>query len=131
MSDTPYFKTSSDGKIINIPPIKELCRTLEEKFQDQEDEIKRWKQRYKDLSESDTEYQRLKEKADEAEKTLHRGFGIYENESKAIDKWILSHREKCNRKNGNFTYKFTPTALGIIGEIECTCGDKFTFRELM
>lgn len=31
---------------------------------------------------------------------------------------------------GSYSYTFTPTSLGTVGEIKCTCGDKFCFREL-
>lgn len=32
---------------------------------------------------------------------------------------------------GNYSYIFIPTSIGIIGEIQCSCGEKFTFCELM
>ena len=32
---------------------------------------------------------------------------------------------------GTFSYTFTPTSLGTIGEITCTCGQTFCFRSLV
>ena len=31
---------------------------------------------------------------------------------------------------GRYSYEFTPTSIGTIGVVKCTCGDEFTFRNL-
>lgn len=60
-----------------------------------------------------------------------------------IETWKGKHdREvhgltECNKIIGGaigdrYTFEFIPTTIGIIGTIKCgSCGEKFTFRELM
>lgn len=31
---------------------------------------------------------------------------------------------------GSYTYKFTPTSIGVFGTVECSCGERFDFSEL-
>lgn len=64
-------------------------------------------------------------------------FDITENEQKAIDEWVEKHtQEKHNGSHysgaigGRYTYEFTPTSIGTVGVIKCSCGDEFTFKEL-
>lgn len=64
-------------------------------------------------------------------------FEITEKELKEINKWINKHVEEKHNGNhyagaigGRFSYKFTPTSIGDIGEIICSCGESFLFREL-
>jgi hypothetical protein len=60
-----------------------------------------------------------------------------EKETKAISEWINKHIEEKHGGNsyagaigGRFSYNFTPTSIGEIGVIKCSCGDSFCFREL-
>ena len=130
MADNEYYKGDGDGNLVTVPPIKKLCKALELKFTDQEVEIQRWKDKYKALAESDEEYKRLKKEAEDAKKNLYNGFGIGDSEKKKIDEWIDKHKPHPYTNAHWITYKFTPTHLGTIGEIECSCGEKFKFREL-
>lgn len=64
------------------------------------------------------------------------------DEWQKIDEWIDKHtKEKHwdsarNRPapsgiiGGRYSYEFTPTSIGTIGVIKCTCGDEFTFKNL-
>lgn len=130
MGDYEYYKSGEDGKLITVPPIKKLCKALEVKFADQEAEIQRWKDKYKALADTDEEYNRLKKEADEAKRELYNGFGISDSEKTQIDAWIKKHCANYNNNAHWVSYKFTPTNLGTIGELECSCGDKFIFRDL-
>ena len=64
-------------------------------------------------------------------------FIIEPEEITAINDWIEKHtQEKHNGYHhggtigGSFTYKFTPSSIGEVGEIICNCGEEFCFREL-
>ena len=130
MVDNEYYKCDVHGNMVTVPPIKKLCKALELKFSDQEVEIQRWKDKYNALAETDEEYKRLKKEAEEAKKELYNGFGISDEEKKKIDEWINKHKPHPYTNAHWFTYKFTPTHLGTIGEVECSCGEKFIIREL-
>lgn len=65
-------------------------------------------------------------------------FGVTEEENREIQKWMKRHIDTKHGGNsyagaigGRFSYRFVPTSIGYIGEIECSCGEKFCFRELM
>lgn len=87
----------------------------------------------------DEEIQKLKEqikKMKESEKHSMT-FVITPEENEEIHKWMDSHvKEKHNGSyyagaiGGMFTYKFLPTSIGEIGEVICSCGEKFCFRDL-
>lgn len=127
MSDTTYFK-GVNGKTYTIPPIKELCTILETKFKTQEDEIEYWKTKYTNAISGYTEYQKLKKQKEDIEKCLHNGFGIYESEKEAIVEWLKEHKK--SHMTATISYKFIPSSLGTIGQVECSCGKCFEFREL-
>lgn len=76
-----------------------------------------------------------------AKEDLYRGFPISEKEQEKIREWELKHdAEKHGLKTmeqramghgcigGSLTWCFTPTSIGTIGEVICSCGEKFTFR---
>lgn len=91
----------------------------------------------------DDEIQKLKDKNNELIEELknkkkgYTSFIITPEENKEIDTWIEKHiNEKHNGSHyagaigGRFSYRFIPTSIGEIGEIVCSCGEKFCFREL-
>ena len=74
---------------------------------------------------------------------LRRGFQITEIENEIIKKWKNEHEEKVHgitkssKKiryggtiGGIYTYKFTPTSIGVLGTVWCSCGEQFDFSEL-
>lgn len=78
-----------------------------------------------------------KETIDLLQKILEKSFSISEEEYEAIQKWQEQHEaEKHDGKKsqgacgGRYTYCFTPTSLGTVGTVKCTCGEGFTFSEI-
>lgn len=64
-------------------------------------------------------------------------FKIEEKEYKNYIKWILDHKDVCKIVNplsqgaigGALTYSFTPTNLGMIIKIKCSCGEEIDVTE--
>ena len=109
-----------------VERLKARCEVLQKNYDILKEE--KWR---------DEELQRMKRELDEAITDLNRGFEITKEEDVAIKEWIDVHiKEKHNGKyyagtiGGRFTYGFTPTSIGTVGTIRCSCGDSFTFREL-
>lgn len=58
-------------------------------------------------------------------------FGLYEEQRKAIRDWMTSHdlikhggkTRQVGAIGGAFTYEFTPTSIGIVTTVRCSCGD--------
>ena len=122
----------------SLENIKNVIESKETRIKYLEEENKKLKdEAYKDL-----EIQRLKEENDRLRKEMYNGFPIDEEESKEIKNWEMAHlkekhwnkRLNCPKSfgaiGGNFTYLFTVTSIGSVGEIQCSCGEKFCFREL-
>lgn len=87
----------------------------------------------------DDELKSMKAKLEEARADLSRGFGISEEEHKAIREWIDNHEKTAHGDakfprggaiGGSYDYIFTPTSIGVVGEVKCSCGASFTFSEL-
>ena len=87
--------------------------------------------------------QRMEVELKKAKEDLYRGFPISEKEQEKIREWELKHdAEKHGLKTskqramghgcigGSLTWRFTPTSIGTIGEVICSCGEKFTFQDL-
>ena len=64
-------------------------------------------------------------------------FSIHPEEANRILAWEEKHiKEKHNGNGhvdaigGHFSYEFTPTSLGDIGVVKCSCGAEFCFRDI-
>lgn len=131
--DSKYW-TYKDGKMIEIPPIKEICVSLEKKFLDQEKENERLREENSKLKEGiwkEEEVARLKEEYERMRKENLRGFPISEEEYQRIKEWRNTHKCKYRglKIGSSYHYEFAPTSVGTFGTIICSCGEKFTFQE--
>ena len=81
---------------------------------------------------ADEEMASMKEKYENMRNDYFRGFPISEKEDKKIHEWMDSLPEAGSGAiGGRFTYKFTPTSIGVIGTvIDGVTGKEFTFQEL-
>ena len=91
----------------------------------------------------DEKLQEMGQKLVKMEADCRRGFPITEEEQNKIDKWIENHdiekhgltTEAMKMKaggaiGGRYSYKFTPTSIGVIGTVRCSCGDEYKFSEI-
>ena len=64
-------------------------------------------------------------------------FVITDREEKDITEWIESHLNEFHNSRDNisiyagFSYEFTPTSIGTVGIVKCSCGDEYCFRDIM
>ena len=97
----------------------------------------------KDAAYKDAEVKRLLEENERLKADNRRGFPITEEESKKIKKWCKKHDAKAHGlttsklqmksmgcSGGRYVYKFTPTGLGVAGEVICSCGASFEFQHI-
>ena len=93
----------------------------------------------KDAAYKDAEVKRLLEENERLKADNRRGFPITEEEDKAIKKWCKKHEAKAHGlmtsksmgcSGGRYVYRFTPTGLGIAGEVICVCGASFEFQHI-
>lgn len=127
--------------------IPELCQGIIDKADTYEKRIKYLEEENKKLKDEhykDSEMQKMEAELKKAKEDLYRGFPISEKEQEKIREWELKHdAEKHGLKTleqrlgaggcigGRLTYHFIPTSIGDIGEVECSCGEKFTFQDIL
>ena len=78
----------------------------------------------------DEQLSNMKDKLNKMEKEYYRGFPISKEEEEQINKFQDKYRKYYGAIGGAFTYKFTPTSIGIAGEVIAPNGESFTFKEL-
>lgn len=123
-----FKKMKFYGKQSFIEILEDLSRYIETCECEKEAAINRMKKWNKD-----EEIVKLKEEIAELKKGI--SFTISSEEIEKINQWKERHqRTEHSMVNttigGRYTYIFTPTSIGDIGEIQCSCGKKFCFREL-
>lgn len=98
--------------------------------------LRKENERIKSEKYQDEELSKMKSEYDKMQSDYYRGFPISKKESERIENWInnLTKDEpltKMGAIGGRFTYRFTPTSIGVIGTIEDSItGEKLTFQEL-
>lgn len=126
--------------------VSDLCQGIIDKADTYEKRIKYLEEENKKLKDEhykDSEMQRMKAELKKAKEDLYRGFPISKEEEDKIKAWQLKHdTEKHGLKTmaqrvmehgcigGSLTWCFTPTSIGTVGTVVCSCGDKFTFQDL-
>ena len=121
-----------NGKVKHVLDFDRCIESLRERNADQNVRIKILEADNKHLKSEhykDDELRNLQHKYDELKKDACRGFTITEEESNRIYEWKYKH-EMQEHPRASYTYIFAPTALGLTGRIECSCGAKFDFRKL-
>ena len=127
--------------------VSDLCQVIVDKVDTYEKRIKYLEEENKKLKDEhykDSEMQKMKTELKIAKEDLYRGFPISEKEQKKIREWELKHdSEKHGLKTmeqrlraggcsgGRFTYQFFPTGIGTVGEVICSCGEKFIFQDFV
>ena len=96
------------------------------------DYLRKENERLKDEHYKDEELVKMKEQCEKMKREYFLGFPISEEEDKKIKEWIKTRPDYNEGAiGGRYTYKFTPTSIGVIGTIvDGMTDEKFTFREL-
>lgn len=127
-----------DGKLLSIDDVFNNVNKLKDfilRLKNQRDRA------WEELKEynKDEEIQKLQKEINQLKNKKAEGFNfnISKEELVKINKWKEKHVEDkhdgsyyAGAIGGMFTYQFVPTSIGDIGEIICSCGEKYCFREL-
>ncbi len=145
MIDKRMYDMTS-GKMIRVNDFYQSIDSIKWQYEADQNKIKILTEQNKKLRDEkykDEELQKLTKELEECRKEVRRGFSISEDEEKSINEWKKKHElEKHGIKTdrdridahgaigGAYMYHFLPTSIGIIGEVACSCGDKFCFSNL-
>lgn len=126
--------------------IAEMFGEILDNYQSKEETIeylRKENKKIKDEAYKDSELDCMKKELEKTKEDLYRGFPISEKEEKAIEEWRLKHEAEAHGRKtleqrlaahgaigGGYTYVFTPTSIGVVGEVKCSCGETFTFQDL-
>lgn len=137
------FMEFKNGKLLRVHDIKNTCEQFAAEvaatvqfLQDQNAQLQEENTQLKNEHYKDTELIRMQADLEVMRNQLKRGFPLSEDEADAIFQWQYNHMEAKHKGQpsgtigGRFTYCFTPTSIGTIGEIKCSCGAKYIFKEL-
>lgn len=106
--------------------------------------LEKQNQELRDEKYKDNELSRMEDELKTMKENYYRGFPISEEEQKSIREWMDKHDEEVHHActlgdklklggccGGRYTYEFTPTSIGTIGTVKCSCGAKFTFQDMV
>lgn len=106
--------------------------------------LEKQNQELRDEKYKDNELSRMESDLKTMKEDYYRGFPISEEEQKSIREWMDKHDEAVHHARtlgdklklggccgGRYTYEFTPTSIGTIGTVKCSCGAKFTFQDIV
>ena len=138
-----------DSKIDSaIKALEALKIRVNEETEDLNKKIDKFQSEKETFYNKDKYISSLKDKCESLEKERDKyknlyddSFQISEDEHKKINKWISNHEIKkhgqkkgeyhyCGAAGGCYSYIFTPTGLGVIGSIKCSCGEEFEFSNI-
>ena len=146
MYDTKYATRDENGNFIEILPIEKINKILKVKFDQlaaRIDLLEKENKKLKEENYKDEELRDMKKNLEKMRADYNRGFPISESEQQRLDEWITEHELQKHPRpengisprggviGGSYTYLFTPTSIGIVGRIECSCGETFCFCDLI
>lgn len=130
----------------NSKDVAEMFGEILDNYESNERTIKYLREKNQELKNEaykDSELVSMKKELEKAKEDLYRGFPISEEEKKSIEEWRLKHESEFHGRNtlekrlaahgaigGSYDYIFTPTSIGIVGEIRCSCGETFIFQDI-
>lgn len=132
MSELSNILTKRDFSL-SIDKIREIYEKQAAIIEGLEKENKFLREQYN----KDEEVSELKTEILNMKRQMSNAFVLNEEEIKAIADWKENHNKEfhngkpyCTAIGRTFSYTFTPTSIGSIGEITCICGQTFCFRDL-
>ena len=121
-----------------IEMISDVYEQFKEQLQSLRNQCDDLQAKLNDQYANDKEIVRLQKIIDEQDSELRYGFGITKEENKIITEWIKKHNLTKHGSEtvyygaigGGMTYIFTPTSIGTVCKVKCSCGEEFCFRDL-
>lgn len=141
------YSTYYDGKWTKVHKLEDCLSSIKCRIEDNEKSIKRLEEENKQLKSEnykDEELSKMESQLEDMRADFYRGFPISEEEERLIEEWQRKHEKIVHSLKtlddrlkaggcigaGRYKYIFTPTSIGVSGEVVCSCGAKFEFQEI-
>ena len=137
--EVPYFFTDENDDIVKVETFDDAMNSIRLRYQKLQDTIKQLSQENKELKSGVFATNYVREAMVEAEKIRNEyrlGFPMTEEEVQKADKWTKEHTESAHKGEsfgaigGQYTYEFTPTSIGVLCGLRCSCGAHITLTNL-
>ena len=137
--EVPYFFTDENDDIVKVDTFDNAMNSIKLRYQKLQDRIEHLSQENKELKSGVFATNYVQEAMANAEKIRNEyrlGFPMTEEEVQKAEKWIKEHNESAHKGEsfgaigGQYTYEFTPTSIGVLCGLRCTCGAKITLTNL-
>ena len=137
--EVPYFFTDENDDIVKVDTFDSAMNSIRLRYQKLQDRIERLSQENKELRNGVFATNCVREAMAEAEKIRNEyrlGFPMTEEEVQKAEKWIKEHNESAHITEsfgaigGQYTYDFTPTSIGVLCGLRCSCGAHITLTDL-
>lgn len=139
MSDSLWKDLVKDLKISKQIDIEKTFTEIIEYLADCEKRVETAEKKVTDWN-KDTEITKLRNEIEQLKNkpnNNYMSFVVTRKEAEQIQEWKDQHIQTDHAGEsysgaigGRYTYLFTPTSIGEIGEVKCSCGKSFCFREI-
>ena len=137
MKDVKEFITTEDHRVLEVPPVADMCEMIQLKYNRMMKECEKlWveNEHLKAETYKDEELKKWRDKYADAIDALNNGFGISNEEYEKIRVFVHEHDKMhgcAGTIGGRYTYSFLPTTIGTAATIKCnSCEKTMVFREL-
>lgn len=138
-TEYPYYYADANGNHIRVDPFEDAIKSIRTRYAKLEEENRRLVKKNQELRDGVFATDYVKKALAEAEKIRNEfrmGFPMTEEEVYKAQEWIKTHdkeehpHQSAGAIGGRYTYEFTPTSIGVLCSVRCSCGDRCDLTDL-
>ena len=137
--EIPYSFLDENKKVVKVETFDDAMNSIKLRYQSLQDIIEKLLKENQELRSGVFATNYVQEALANAEKIRNEyrlGFPMTEEEVQKAEKWMKEHTESAHKGEsfgaigGQYTYEFTPTSIGVLCGVRCSCGAHITLTDL-
>ena len=137
--EIPYSFLDENKKVVKVETFDDAMNSIKLRYQSLQDIIEKLLRENQELRSGVFATNYVREALANAEKIRNEyrlGFPMTEEEVQKAEKWMKEHNESAHKGEsfgaigGQYTYEFTPTSIGVLCGVRCSCGAHITLTDL-